>query len=142
MKNLTRVVWSEGMHLSPHHFQAQARYFEDSIRFASSLLCFAPYGLAGCALDDEALRNGTVSVLHAHGLFPDGLHFDMPDCDGLPAPRNIVELFSPIQEALTIFLGIKRYKTDARNSVMPDEEGAPLARFIAETRSLHDENTG
>ena len=29
MKHLSRLVWSEGMYLGPHHFQAQSRYFED-----------------------------------------------------------------------------------------------------------------
>ena len=45
MKQLSRVVWNEGMHLAQHHFQAQSRYFEDAIQFALSSLFFAPYGL-------------------------------------------------------------------------------------------------
>src|ERR1039458_7495540 len=36
MKFLSRVVWSEGMHLGPHHFQTQSRYFEDTLWFLSS----------------------------------------------------------------------------------------------------------
>ena len=84
MKHLSRVVWSEGMYLGPHHFQAQSRYFEDSVLFATSALWFEPYGLAGCQLDPEALRNGTVSLVHARGIFPDGLLFHMPECDALP----------------------------------------------------------
>src|SRR5579875_3347737 len=32
MRNLSRVVWSEGMYIAPHHFQAQNRYFEDSVQ--------------------------------------------------------------------------------------------------------------
>ena len=70
MKYLSRVVWSEGMYLGPHHFQVQSRYFEDTIRFATSSLWFEPWGFAGCALDPEALRNGTISLLHARGMFP------------------------------------------------------------------------
>src|ERR1700689_4800405 len=58
MNFLSRVVWSEGMYLGPQHFQAQSRYFEDSIKFAISSLWFKPYGLLGCGLDEEALRNG------------------------------------------------------------------------------------
>ena len=34
MKFLSRVVWSEGMHLGPHHFQTQSRYFEDRSGFS------------------------------------------------------------------------------------------------------------
>jgi type VI secretion system protein ImpJ len=33
MKFLSRVVWSGGMHLGPHHFQTQSRYFEDTLFF-------------------------------------------------------------------------------------------------------------
>ena len=78
MKLLSRVVWSEGMYLGPHHFQVQSRYFEDSIQFAVSSLWFAAYGVAGLELDAEALRNGTVSLIHARGIFADGLPFNMP----------------------------------------------------------------
>src|SRR5271154_2102619 len=71
MKHLSRVVWSEGMYLGPHHFQAQNRYFEDSVHSATTSLWFQPLGFAGYLLDDEALRNGTLSLVHARGLFPD-----------------------------------------------------------------------
>src|SRR5512136_649222 len=102
MKHLSRLVWSEGMYLGPHHFQAQSRYFEDSVRFAVTGLWFAPYGLMGWELDREALHNGTVSLIHARGILPDGVPFQMPDCDPAPAAREIGELFSPIRESLTM----------------------------------------
>jgi len=72
MKRLSKVVWSEGMYLAPQHFQAQSRYFEDSIHFATANLWNNVFGFSAYALDPEVLRNGTVSVLHAHGLFEDG----------------------------------------------------------------------
>ena len=83
MKMLSKIVWSEGMYLGPHHFQAQSRYFEDSIQFATANLWDDAHGVAACQLDPDALRNGTVSVIHARGLFQDGLVFDMPECDPL-----------------------------------------------------------
>ena len=55
MKQLSRVVWSEGMHLAQHHFQAQSRYFEDAIHFAVAQLHYRAYGLAGITLDADAL---------------------------------------------------------------------------------------
>ena len=45
MKQLRRVVWTEGMYLAPQHFQTQGRYLEDSLAFAVSSLWFRPYGL-------------------------------------------------------------------------------------------------
>ena len=53
MKLLSRVVWSEGMYLGPHHFQAQSRYFEDSIQFATATLWYASFGLVGVELGGE-----------------------------------------------------------------------------------------
>src|SRR4051794_30722077 len=111
MKLLSRVVWSEGMYLAPHHFQAQSRCFDDAVRFATSSLTFQPYGLLGCTLDAEALENGTVSVVHARGMFPDGLPFDMPESDSLPAARPIAELFPPTGATLTVLLAIPELKT-------------------------------
>src|SRR5208283_2950403 len=64
MKLLSRVVWSEGMHLGPHHFQVQSRFFEEITHFGISKLWFEPYGIVGLELDAEALRNGTVVVVH------------------------------------------------------------------------------
>lgn len=93
VKFLSRVVWSEGMHLGPHHFQAQSRYFEDSIHFATSSLWFEPFGLVGLELNAEALQNGTVSIVSARGILPDGLPFNMPESDPLPEARGIAELF-------------------------------------------------
>src|SRR6516162_3401203 len=89
MKLLSKVVWSEGMYLAPHHFQAQNRYFEDSVQFATASLWRHAFGLVSCELDADAIRNGTVALVHAVGVFPDGLPFDMPECDPLPPVRNI-----------------------------------------------------
>ena len=141
MKLLSRVVWSEGMHLGPHHFQVQSRYFEDSIQFATSSLWFASYGLAGLELDADALYNGTISLLHARGIFRDGLPFNMPECDGLPEPRAIADLIPPTHEGVTVLLGIPPLKANGRNCTL-EGDGAGGARYAARRRVLSDEITG
>jgi len=142
MKNLSRVVWAEGMYLGPHHFQAQSRYFEDSVHFAACALWFEPWGLAGCALDAEALRNGTVSLVHGRGIFQDGLAFQMPEFDPLPPARNIADLFPPTLERLAVFLAVPRHRPDGVNCVSAGEQDGESARYTAESHLLHDENTG
>ncbi len=140
MKFLSRVVWSEGMYLGPHHFQAHGRYFEDSIRFAVSSLWYQPYGLLGYALDEEALGNGTLSLIHARGILPDGLPFLMPECDPLPAARAIAGLFPATRGHLDVLLAVPRYTAQGLNCSLNGNTGQ--ARFHAETRSLPDETTG
>ena len=141
MKLLSRVVWSEGMYLGPHHFQVQSRYFEDSIQFATASLWYKPYGLIGADLDAEALANGTVSVVHARGVFPDGLPFNMPECDELPPARNISDVFPPTRDTLTVMLAIPPRRPEGVNCLLTDPNGTD-ARYVAEPRVFHDENTG
>ncbi|MBI3683737.1 MAG: type VI secretion system baseplate subunit TssK [Acidobacteria bacterium] len=131
------------MYLGPHHFQVQSRYFEDSIRFVTTNLWFESYGLVGVAFDSEALRNGTVSLIHARGIFPDGMAFHMPDADPLPPARPIAELFPPTRDKLTVLVAVPPRRPDGLNCV-PITEAAmtPEARYWAETEVLHDETTG
>src|SRR5579862_1441903 len=119
MRSLSRIVWSEGMYLGPHHFQAQSRYFEDSTRFATSSLWFEPWGLVGTQLDAEALKNGTLSLVHARGIFPDGLVFQMPESDALPEARNIADLFPPARDAVTVQLVVAPRRPEGINTVTP-----------------------
>ncbi len=134
------MVWSEGMYLGPHHFQAQSRYFEDSIQFATAILWYASFGLVGVELDAEALHNGTVSLVHARGILPDGLPFNMPESDALPEARAIADLFPPTRDFITVMLAIPPRKANGYNCAI-DDDGAE-ARYLAETRVLHDENSG
>ena len=118
------------MYLGPHHFQAQNRYFEDLIQFTTGSLWYAAYGFAGLELDAEALRNGSVSVVHARGVFPDGLAFHMPESDYLPHPKAVGDYFPPTRESLVVSLALPPRPTNG------------ATRYFAEPRFLHDENTG
>ena len=136
-----KVVWSEGMYIGPHHFQMQSRYFEDVIRFAASSQWFEPYGFTALELDHEALRNDTVVLLHARGLFPDGLPFNMPDSDALPAPRSITELFPPTLQSATLLLGVPFRKSRGGNCTTGNQP-CPDTRYFAHTHVVPDENSG
>ena len=142
MKNLSRVVWSEGMYLGTHHFQAQNRYFEDSVQYSTSHLFFEPFGFSGYELDAEALRNGTVALVHARGLFPDGLSFHMPEFDELPEPRSILDAFPAMEDSMGLFLAVPERHADGLNCALSDAERSLAVRYIAEEKPLPDENTG
>ncbi len=142
MKQLSKVVWSEGMHLGPHHFQVQSRYFEEITHFGISHLWLEPFGIVGLELDTGALRNGTVSVVHARGIFQDGLPFNMPESDPLPPPRGIADLFPPTAESLTVLLAVPPHRIGAQNCALRDQANSGLTRFIAEPAMVPDENTG
>ena len=141
MKHLSKVVWFEGMYLGPHHFQAQSRAFEDLVHFSASNLWFEPYGLIGQELDSEALRNGSVKLVHSRGLFPDGLAFHMPQSDPLPPPREIGDLFSPTRQYLNVMLAVPPHRENGPNCSLSATDRNHV-RYAAEAHTFHDENTG
>ena len=92
----------------------------------------------------DALRNGTVVLLHARGLFEDGLAFDMPErAMRFRNPRNIVNAFSPTADHLTIQLAIRHVgclTAKIANWVLPLK--SDTRAMSGESHELNDENTG
>jgi type VI secretion system protein ImpJ len=129
------------MYLAPHHFQAQCRYLEDLAQFATGQLWFQAYGFNGLEVDAESLRNGTLALIHARGVFPDGLVFHMPEYDALPAPCQLSEVFPSLRESVDVHLAVPRFRPSEANCVLNGEE-SPNTRYIAQSASLPDENTG
>lgn len=142
MKMLSPVVWTEGMHLGPHHFQLQNRYFEDIAHFVVSSLQPFSYGWAKAVLSPEALANGTVSVVEARGVFPDGLGFSIPDCDALPEPAAVRDHFPPLLDRLTVFLAVPALQWGSANCRLPDDRTGADRRYRAEALPFPDETTG
>lgn len=136
MKFLSRVVWSEGMHLSPQHFQMQSRYFEDTLWFLIGSLRNHPWGLMSLTLDPDAVRNGLAVLRHASGIFPDGLVFEFPDSDPPPHPVSLKDLFSPTDSEIVLHLAVP-----PRSSQNLDTSLTSLAdyRYGVVERKLRDE---
>ena len=141
MKNLSRVVWSEGMYIGPHHFQAQNRYFEDAVHFTTSSLSPEPCGFTGFQVDTESLHNGSFALRHARGVFPDGLSFHMPEFDPLPEPLNIAAVFPAMSDSVEILLAVPEHNPGGVNCTFPGDPKQSV-RYSAEERALADENTG
>lgn len=138
MKRLQPVIWMKGTFLSPHHLQTQDRFLESTLQFQLEALNFTPWGFKSLQVNHEALIAGNFSIASASGIFPDGLLFDMPDSDALPAPKPLV--FEPDQNTLDIYLAIPHYRERGVNVAMI---GANTdARYKAEVAMLRDENTG
>jgi len=130
------------MYLGPHHFQAQSRYFEDSIHFSADSLWFCPFGFLGYELDAGALTNGTLKLTHARGVFEDGLPFDMPGSDPLPDPRRLADSFPPTSNALVIYLAVPERKQRGGNCSLQAGPNSNGTRFVAEERAVMDEISG
>jgi len=85
---LQKVVWTEGMFLTPQHFQQQERYLEQFFCMLHQL-DGNTYGFSELRIDPHLARQAKVGLLHASGVLPDMTPFDMPHAQILPEPLDI-----------------------------------------------------
>ena len=127
------------MHLGPHHFQTQSRYFEDTLWFLNSNLRSESWGFLHYSIDSEAMQNGLAVLTFASGIMPDGLIFDLPDCDSIPEPIKLSSLFNSTDSEIVLHLAIPIRQDQGLDC---DETGSGKARYSVEQRTLRDDSSG
>jgi len=137
-----KVVWSEGMFLTPQHFQYWDRYHEMLLSTRLGPLAPFGWGVADLDIDREGLANGTFSVLGLRGLMPDGIWIEIPDPDPAPETRPVGDLFPPSLDHLDVFLGIPVERPEAANYRLEETAGSRSTRFIGEYIKVPDQITG
>lgn len=89
----SKVLWTEGLFLQPHHFQQADRYHESLVSGIASRIGPHLWGLSDLEIDDESLKIGRVGIRSCAGLTPDGVVFRVPSADehppALEVPSNI-----------------------------------------------------
>ena len=130
----------KGAFLSPQNLQAQDRFLENLLRFQVDALNFRPWGFQQFRLDREELAGGNLALSQASGIFPDGLLFDIPNCDSNPPKKPLLDFFDPDQQSCDVYLAIPHQKLPGVNVSL--ETGNVDTRYKAEPAMLRDENTG
>ncbi len=137
-----KVVWSEGMFLTPHHFQQWDRYYEEALtRRIGALMPFG-WGVAHLDLDADGLAGGNVTLLGFKGIFPDGLSIDLPEVDPSPEMRSVIPLFPPSRESIDVYLGIAAEREGAPNCRLDETVASRPTRYRAAYLKMPDRNTG
>src|SRR5512141_390020 len=109
MKGLQRVVWSEGMLVSPQHMQQAALYHERVLDCRLSATPSLAWGITAVQIDAGALTADQVVVSRFAGVLPDGLPLDFKAGDPeAPAARPIGPNFPAALPALEIYLAVPK----------------------------------
>ncbi|WP_274145236.1 type VI secretion system baseplate subunit TssK [Enterovibrio qingdaonensis] len=111
---MKKVVWSEGMFLSPQHFQQQERYLEHFAKSYCGQIAPGSYGLSELDMDPAMPKIGKVGVKKAKGIFPDGTPFELTQGLVLDIPKGTLNK--------RVYLAIPVY----RSGVVDVGEGAHL----------------
>ena len=82
-----KVVWSEGMLLTPQHFQQWDRHYEGLI--ADRFRTHDPFawGITELDIDHDGLGNGRFTLLKCIVVMSDGLVVQVPDQDSVQIGR-------------------------------------------------------
>ncbi|MDT1062307.1 type VI secretion system baseplate subunit TssK [Paracoccus sp. CPCC 101403] len=85
----SKVLWTEGMFLQPHHFQQGDRHAEAMRAGLARALVPYGWGLTAMEIDPDALKSGRVALRSAAGLWPDGTAFRLPESDDHPPALEV-----------------------------------------------------
>ncbi|NVJ26583.1 MULTISPECIES: type VI secretion system baseplate subunit TssK [Myxococcus] len=138
MKSAQRVVWSEGMFMSPHHLQQQDLYHEQLLENRLGALEPYPWGVVAMELDLEGLRAGQVQLSNFVGVLPDGLtvSFESGDAEA-PSARPAEGYFPPAQRTLDVYLGVPRERSGVESYGSGERIGGS-PRYTPVTRPISD----
>ena len=142
MSRYRKIVWNEGMLLTPHHFQQWDNYYEDLI--SSRLASLVPYewGVLDLQVNRESIANGFFELLRCSAVMPDGLLVNLPQTEPAPEPRPIEGHFPTTAERLDVFLAIPAKRTGAANFQANGGEAAANLRYLQEPGMVPDETSG
>ena len=116
----SKVLWSEGLFLQPHHFQQADRYTEALVGGISGLSLPYNWGVSNLEIDHEALKIGQFAIKTCQGLTQDGILFRVPTHDDHPPA---LEVPSDIKDCL-VYLTIPQRRQGAADV---DLTGAELS---------------
>ena len=137
-----KVVWSEGMLLTPQHFQQWDRHIEAQLVDRFRIHDPFAWGITEIDIDQDGLANGRFSLLQCAVVMPDGLVVNIPDEDRPPMTRPFTELFHPSMESLNVYLGIPIERRNGLTVQLGEESGARPPRFLADHIEAVDTTTG
>jgi type VI secretion system protein ImpJ len=141
MGRYRKVVWNEGMLLTPHHFQQADNYFEELLASRLSSLASYGWGVLDVRLNQESIANGYVELVRCTAAMPDGLVVNIPDTDPAPDPRPVEGHFDPTAERLDVHLAIPAKRVGAVN-FEANGAGGQRVRYLQTPSVVVDETTG
>lgn len=142
MSKYRKIVWNEGMLLTPHHFQQWDNYHEGLVHSRVRSVAPFAYGVLELQIDNEAIANGNLHIVNCRAVMPDGLVVDVPGTEGVPASRPVGEHFSAESERLGVHLAIPAMRSGEANFQANGAEANQNLRYLQEGAMVKDETNG
>ena len=85
----SKVLWTEGLFLQPHHFQQADRYTEALVAGLARRIAPYAWGVNELEIDEEVLKVGQFALKSCSGLTPDGTVFRVPAAEDHPPALDV-----------------------------------------------------
>lgn len=142
MSKYRKIVWNEGMLLTPHHFQQWDNYHEELLNSRVHSMMQHDYGVLELRVNSEAIANGNFQITSCRAAMPDGLIVNVPDAEAVPDLRPVGGHFSVEAERLGVHLAIPAKKTGEANFQANGASATNNIRFLQEGALVKDETSG
>jgi type VI secretion system protein ImpJ len=141
MSRSQKVVWSEGLFLTPHLFQQHERYHEELLNSRLKPFTFFNWGVLDLDIDLDAIANGVLKVNRCNGIMPDGLPIQMPAVDTLPQSRSFKDdkILPATSANLDVYLAIREERVDTVNVSLNGNANGTSARYQMHLSKVADE---
>jgi type VI secretion system protein ImpJ len=132
----SKVIWSQGMFLQPHHFQQEARHVEHLVDLRVRAAEPHAWGFFELVLDEGLLALGRLGLVRASGILPDGTPFMVPSIDAVPVA---IDLPSDVKgEIVCLAAPVARSGVTEIDFGDDDAAARELRRFRAVNEELRD----
>jgi type VI secretion system protein ImpJ len=98
----SKVLWTEGLFLQPHHFQQADRYTEALVAGLARRIRPYGWGVSALEIDDEVLKVGQFALKSCAGLTHDGTVFRIPMTDDHPPALEVPQTVKDCVVYLTV----------------------------------------
>ena len=98
----SKVLWSEGLFLQPHHFQQADRYMESLVAGLARRVSPYAWGVSALEIDEEVLKVGQFAIKSCAGLTQDGTVFRVPSAEDHPPALDVPETIKDCVVYLTV----------------------------------------
>ncbi|HTK27048.1 MAG TPA: type VI secretion system baseplate subunit TssK [Pyrinomonadaceae bacterium] len=142
MSKYRKIVWNEGMLLTPHHFQQWDNYHEELLNSRLRSLIQYDYGVLELQINNEAIVNGNFQITNCRGIMPDGLFINVPDAEAVPDTRPVGDHFPAEALKLGVHLAIPARKMGEANFQASGAKASSNLRFLQEGSMVKDETSG
>lgn len=141
MQHSHKVIWSEGLFVTPQHFQQQDRYLTEQSQLYNNANSCYHWGILKLEIDLGLLAESKISIKQCQVILPDGTLVSTPQSIqhqqlSLPQPKEI----SATTRSQIVYLALPLLN-DKTSNVSDNHNNESMARYIKDDTELLDSSS-